>query len=376
MSMPRGMPTSSKEVPWSGEFLPHLRVLMITQKVDLDDDVLGFTHTWVNKLAERVAWLHVLALAVGRHELRENVTLYSMGKERGVGRLRRFVKFARIVASLVLRRQVDVIFAHMCPRYAILAAPWAKPRRVPVVMWYTHKHVGFELRLAHALADTVVTASAESFRLPSDKVVVTGHGIDTDVFRPGEGPRPERPFTVLSVGRLSPIKDYETLIEAADVLINERGICDMRFVVVGDAGTPEQSVYRDSLKVQVHERGLENSFEFVGAVSHERVVEYYQKADVFVNLSHTDSLDKAVLEAMACGVVSLTSNPAFGPLLGTLAPRLMLAAGDAWALAGKIEQLARLPYVEREVLVRKLRSIVVQQHSVQGLMNRVVEVWE
>ena len=30
----------------------HLRMLMITQRVDLDDDVLGFTHGWVNKLAE------------------------------------------------------------------------------------------------------------------------------------------------------------------------------------------------------------------------------------------------------------------------------------------------------------------------------------
>ena len=27
---------------------------MITQKVDLDDDILGFTHTWVNKLVEQV----------------------------------------------------------------------------------------------------------------------------------------------------------------------------------------------------------------------------------------------------------------------------------------------------------------------------------
>jgi len=29
-----------------------MRVLMITQKADLDDDILGFIHTWVNKLAE------------------------------------------------------------------------------------------------------------------------------------------------------------------------------------------------------------------------------------------------------------------------------------------------------------------------------------
>jgi hypothetical protein len=26
---------------------------MITQRVDLDDDILGFTHTWVDKLMRR-----------------------------------------------------------------------------------------------------------------------------------------------------------------------------------------------------------------------------------------------------------------------------------------------------------------------------------
>ena len=348
---------------------------MITQKVDLDDDVLGFTHTWMNKLAERVAQLHVLALSVGRHELRDNVTLYSMGKEQGAGRLRRFVNFSRVVAPLVLRRQVDLVFVHMCPIYVVLAAPWAKLRRVPMVLWFTHKSVNWKLKLAHWLVDWVVTASPESFRLPSDKVVVTGHGIDIEVFKPAEGPRPERPFTVLSVGRISPIKDYETLIEAAGILVNQRGQRDLRFVVVGDVGTPEQVSYRERLLTEVRRRGLVDRFEFVDAVPHQKVVDYYQRADLFVNLSHTDSLDKAVLEAMACGVVPLTSNPAFGPLLGTLAARLMFVVRDARDLAGKTEQLAQLSGSERIALGKHLRTIVVQQHSGQGLMDRLVTVW-
>ncbi|MDY7041985.1 MAG: glycosyltransferase family 4 protein [Chloroflexota bacterium] len=351
-----------------------LRVLMITQKVDLEDDLLGFAHTWVNELAGRVAHLYVLALAVGRHELRENVTLYSMGKERGAGRLRRLVNFTRVVAPLVLRRRVDVVFVHMIPLYAILAAPWTKLARVPLVMWYTHKHVGPALRVAHALVNKVVTASEESFRLPSDKVVVTGHGIDTEIFKPLDGFHPERPFTVLSVGRLSPIKDYETLIEAADILVNRQGRRDLRFVVVGDAGTPEQVAYRERLLAEVRQRGLEDSFEFVGAVPHERVAEHYQEADVFVNLSHTDSLDKAVLEAMACGVVPITSNPAFEPLLGMLAPQLMFAKGDALELVNTIEKLAQISTTERQAWKVELRTLIVRQHSVRGLMDRLQEV--
>ena len=80
---------------------------MITQKVDLDDDILGFTHTWVSKLAERVERLYVLALAVGRHSLRENVELFSMGKEQGHSRLERLVNFNRVVARLVLNKDVQ-----------------------------------------------------------------------------------------------------------------------------------------------------------------------------------------------------------------------------------------------------------------------------
>jgi hypothetical protein len=75
---------------------------MTTQKVDLDDDILGFTHTWVNKLAEMVERLCVLALAVGSHSLRDNVELFATGKERGDGRLERLVNFDRVVPSLYL----------------------------------------------------------------------------------------------------------------------------------------------------------------------------------------------------------------------------------------------------------------------------------
>jgi glycosyltransferase involved in cell wall biosynthesis len=348
-----------------------LRVLMITQKVDLDDDLLGFTHTWVQALAERVGHLHVLALSVGRHELRENVTLYSMGKERGAGRLRRLVNFTRVVAPLVLRR-VDVVFVHMVPLYAVLAAPWAKLARMPMVLWYTHKSVTRTLKLAHQLVDRVVTASPESFRLPSNKVMVIGHGIDTELFKPAEGPRPGRPFTVLSVGRLSPIKDYGTLIEAADILVNQQGQRELRFVVVGDVGTPEQVAYRERLLAEVQRRGLNDCFEFVGAVPYQQVVEYYQQADLFVNLSHTDSLDKAVLEAMACGVVPLTCNPAFAPLLDALAPRLMFPAGNAEGLTDRIARLIEFLEMERKTIGKKAQSIVIRQHSVQGLVERLV----
>src|SRR5581483_963518 len=75
-----------------------------------------------------------------------------------------------------------------------------------------HGHVSPMLRLAHALVDGVGTSTPEGFRIPSQKVTITGQGVDLDRFRPpASPPAGER---LLSVGRFSPVKDFETVLDA------------------------------------------------------------------------------------------------------------------------------------------------------------------
>ena len=353
-----------------------MRVLMITQKVDLDGDILGFTHTWVNKLAERVEKLYVLALAVGRHSLRDNVELFSMGKERGNSRLERLVNFNRVVARLIITRKVDLVFIHMCPRYAILAAPYAKLMRVPMVMWYAHGSVNPELRIAHSLVDRVATSTKEGFRLKSAKVSIVGQGIDTDKFKPLGVRKEGNTKVILSVGRISPIKDYETLVKAADILVNRNGRKDLESLVVGDVGTEAQRQYLDRIKEMVRECQLERHFHFVGAIPHSEVVRHYQDCDVFVSLSHTGSLDKAVLEAMACGRMPITCNEAFEDIFGDYAGMLMFENGNAGDLAEKVLDVIGMNVNLRKILERELRDIVIREHNVDRLINRLVRAFQ
>ncbi len=352
-----------------------MRVLMITQKVDLDDDILGFTHTWVNKLAERVERLYVLALAVGRHSLRDNVELFSMGKERGNSRLERLVNFNRVVAKLVLGRKVDLLFIHMCPRYAILAAPYAKLMRVPIVMWFTHRSVNNELRIAHRLVDKVVTASKESFRLKSNKVVITGHGIDTDRFKLLDVRKEGNTKVILSVGRISPIKDYETLIKAADILVNRNGVQNVRFVIVGGVPLRAQEQYFAGLKEMIADLGLTQHFQFAGAIPYDEVALYYQNCVLTVNMCPTGGADKAVLEGMACGKPTVVCNKTFAPILGEDAPSLLFKEKDTTDLAEKILAILRLDEETRRALSSRVREMVVKMHSVDGLMERIVAVF-
>ncbi len=352
------------------------RVLMITQKVDLDDDVLGFTHAWVNRLADGLAHLDVLALAVGRCDLRDNVTLHSMGKEQGAGRLRRWINFNRVVAPLALGRRVDVVFVHMAPLYALLAAPWARLAGVPMVLWYAHGHVSYALRVAHRLVERVVSSTPEGFRLSSGKLVLVGQGIDSRTFRPAEGTRPARPFTVLSVGRLSPVKDYETLLSAADILVNQQGQQEVRFVLVGGAGTAGQEAYVNHLQARVAAHRLGDHVAFVGRVPHGQVAEYYRGADVWVSTSRTGSLDKAALEAMACGLPVVACNPAIVGLLDEAGVETAFRAGDAGQLAVRIAAQLRLADEARRSQGRRLGEIVRREHSLDGLVDRLSAVFE
>jgi glycosyltransferase involved in cell wall biosynthesis len=351
-----------------------LRVFMITQKVDLDDDVLGFTHTWVNKLAERVAQLHVLALSGGRHELHDNVTLYTMGKEQGAGRLRRFVNFYRVAAPLILRRQVDVVFVHMCPIYAVLAAPWARLVGVPVVMWYSHAHVSTMLRLAHTLSTHVLTASPGSYSLPGDKVRVMGHGIDLQAFHPAGFPSQNLRPRVVTVGRISPVKDYVTLIESASWLVNEMHR-DVEFQIVGAAPTQESQVYFDGLRARTAAHGLKDRVAFVGSVPNRETPHYYRQADVFVNMQARGGVGKSVLEAMACGVPCALCTPAFNGQLGDFVPEVIFREKDAGDLAQKLVNVLDMRSERRQEFSRLVRRIAAQ-HSVDHLMEQMVALFE
>ena len=72
-----------------------MKLLIITQKVDIEDDNLGFFHRWLEKFAEKVEKLYVICLWEGKHSLPENVKVYSLGKEKGYSKLRQFFRFQK-----------------------------------------------------------------------------------------------------------------------------------------------------------------------------------------------------------------------------------------------------------------------------------------
>ena len=349
------------------------RLLLFNLATDADDVALGFAISWITELSKHVKAIDVITMRVGRYALPENVCVYSVGKEKGYSEPRRFIEFYRIFFRLLRKNRYDGCFAHMMQLFAVMAAPFLRWQNIPLILWYAHKSVTPMLRLATFFADRIVTASPESFRIASPNVCVIGHGIDTDRFLPSpQVNEKNRPFTVLTVGRLSKSKRVEVLIDAVALFRQHYPEMPICLNIVGTTATAHDAAYVEYLHQFVLQQSLSDVVHFVGSVSFQEVVTWYQQADCFLSASDTGSLDKAVLEAMSCGLPILAPAAYAGMLGAAFASRLVIAPEPAM-ICERLRVFAALSRAERRRIGAALREIVMRDHALATICERIFQ---
>jgi len=333
-----------------------MKLLIVTQKVDATDSNLGFFVEWIKKIAGQ-ADVTVIANESGWRQKMEHVTVLSLGKEKGASRFARFLRYQTLLFRTL--PMVDGVFFHMCPEYVLAAHFLPKCFGKKSVLWYTHKQVSARLRVASWLVNKIYTASKESCRLRSKKVEVKGHGIDTDRFvgNPDAG----QELRLVSVGRITPVKDIETVIRGF-FLLKEK-YPDAVLTLLGDAITDADRAYEEKLR----SRGG-GSF-FSGPVPHYQLPSVLADNTVFVHASKTGSMDKAVLEALAAGLPVFTSSEAFNASI----------PGVHTFEEGNPEDLARVvtqSFRKGELSYNAQGSEWVKQHhGLDGLVKKIVDFY-
>jgi glycosyltransferase involved in cell wall biosynthesis len=323
-------------------------LVFVTQEVDPEHPVLAATVPKLEALARRFDEVAVLAASAVPGALPENCRVVEYGADT---RLRRGRLYAAALERELKQRPAAVL-VHMTPLLALLASPLARPRHVPVLLWFTHWKRSRTLVLAERVSTAVLTVDARSFPLESRKVVPIGHGIDLERF-PCARRDPAPRLRVLALGRTSPAKGYETIVRAA-------ALADVDLELRGPSFTAEEQAERGRLE------GLGARFE--EPLPYARVPELLFGKDVLVNNMREGALDKVVYEAAATCMPVLASNSGFEDVLPA---ELRFRREDPRDLAAK---LVRLGEADRNAIGGGLRKAVEERHSVEHWADEVARV--
>ena len=221
------------------------------------------------------------------------------------------LQFKRLVKNI----NPDIIHAHYIMETTLLGAasgfhplcvtPWGSdvliaPKRSRMSRWIA-KYV---LKRAD-----LITCDAEHIKEPltklgadPQKIKLIYFGTDTQKFKPGqreEGLRKELGIldspAIISLRRLEPICDVESLITAVPLVLKE--VPRAKFLIV-DKGSQEEE-----LKQLAKSLGVSGSVKFVGRIPKDELPRYLTLADIHVSTSLSDAgLAASTAEAMACGL--------------------------------------------------------------------------
>lgn len=216
-----------------------------------------------------------------------------------------------------------------------------------------------------AVSDGVGEEMAASCGLGADEVLTIYNPVVDEALEALAAAPPPHPWleskdvpVIVSVGKLNPQKDHQTLFRAFAELRKRQ---NARLIVVGgtraDAGS---QAYAKELQGLVEELGIKNDVDLVGHQSNPFA--YMKHASLFVLSSAWEGLGNVLIEALACGCPVVSTDCVSGPreiLEGGKYGRLV-AVSDPSALAQAMVASLEVPLLP-EVLMRRAQDFAVDR---------------
>ena len=193
------------------------------------------------------------------------------------------------------------------------------------------------------------------------------NGVDPAEFLPAEG-EAEAP-TIVFMGRIDPLKDLHTLIRAFALV--QGSVPEARLRLFGPV-PPGNEVYYQSCLDLISQLGLENSVRFEGRVAHP--AEAYQAGHVVVLSSISEGFPYTVIEAMACGRATVSTNVG-GVAEGVGEAGMVVPPRDFQAIARACVQLLQDPEL-RERLGTAARERVLQKFTLEQSIEAYRQAYE
>lgn len=207
------------------------------------------------------------------------------------------------------------IYAGVCAK--IIKIPLVATAHGPWDSFYFYQDLITNLFVDKILANTSNTAQKMLRRriISREKIKLVPFGIDTTIFKPGDKQiarknlrLPPKDLIVTIVGRLDPIKDHQTFLEAA--IIIRKAIPQTTFFIAGSSlgdFSGKKSSYNSQIKNFLKDRPtLAKKVVFGGFIDPPTAV--YAATDILVSTSISESFGLSLAEAAASGLPVVATN--------------------------------------------------------------------
>ncbi len=206
------------------------------------------------------------------------------------------------------------------------------------------------------------------------KIVVISNGINHKIFVPDVGARnyvrnewriPETSLLIGIIGRIDPMKDHLTFLNASAKLVKTES--QLRFVCVGDG--PNE--YRQKMIQTGDAYGLKD--QIVWSLGRNDMPAVYNALDICCLSSITEGFPNVVGEAMACGVPCVVTDVGDSAnIVGNTGK--IVRPGHPHDLADALLQMVKLPETDRKSLGLQARRRIEDHFSVEKMVEETQKV--
>jgi sugar transferase (PEP-CTERM/EpsH1 system associated) len=269
--------------------------------------------------------------------------------------------FEGIVAAKLLCRKIKFIFSfHGKTIQELHHTPERRLRAQKMMSVFTD--------IILTLSDQMAQDYASMVNIAREKISFIYNGVDTDIFTSDTSGRHklerefnigEDDFVIGFVGRVDPVKDIKTLIDAAYLLTPT--IKNIKILIVGEGS--EKKVLED----YAVNKGIGNCVIFTG--QRDDIPAFLNMMEIYVQPSLYEGMSNTIIEAMACKCVVIATNAGGNPeLIEHDKDGILFKPGNADDLSAYMQQLYNDP-IKRNSLAERAYEKAKKRFSLESMIK-------
>jgi len=213
-----------------------------------------------------------------------------------------------------------------------------------------------------------MTKELVTFGIPKSKIIYVPNSIDTNFFKPGNH---KEKNLLLYVGRISELKGLHILIKAIEYLRES-----IHLVIIGPPDW-NNNYYQNLLNlIKKENKKGKHEIKCLGAMEQQEIVEWYQKASLFILPSFTEGFPVTILEALSCETPVIATPVGGVPeIIKNHETGILVPPGNSTHLAEAIDYLLENGDIRLRMACEG-RKLVKEQYSLENACKKLCLIYK